>query len=121
MQPLTADLRSWLATMSARPTRASARIAQRMRLQLGLMTGGESNLATLNIIRTTECPAQNHVTIAVTGDVAHTYHGDMADFLAPMTNDEKNAFVKGLLRFAKIGRTNAQMRNALTNGVTVTV
>lgn len=78
-------------------------------------------MASMTLQRTTECPAQNHVTITVTGDVQHVYHGDMADLTSPLTEAEKDAFVKGLIRFAKIGRTKAQVRNALTNGVTVTV
>jgi len=78
-------------------------------------------MASMNIQRTWECGSLNHVTLSVTGDVTHTYHGDMADLIAPITEDEKNAFIKVLIRFAKIGRTNAQVRTALTNGVVVTI
>jgi hypothetical protein len=78
-------------------------------------------MASMNLLRSWECDSQNHVTINVTGDVSHTFHGDMTDLTSPMTEGEKDAFVKGLIRFAKIGRTNAQVRTALTNGVTVTI
>ncbi len=78
-------------------------------------------MASLTLTRTLECAAQNHVVIAVTGDVTYTYRGDMADLTAPISDAEKDAFVKLLIRFAKISRTNNQVRTALTNGVTVTV
>ena len=78
-------------------------------------------MATITLTRTQECTAQTHVTISVTGDVTYTYRGDMEDLTAPMTEEEKAAFVKGLIRFAKIGRTRAQVRTALTSGVVVTI
>ena len=78
-------------------------------------------MATMTLTRTVECDAQNHFTIAVTGDVSYTYHGTMADLTGPISDSEKEAFIKLLIRFAKIGRTNAQVRTALTNGVTVTI
>lgn len=78
-------------------------------------------MASMTITRTWECGALNHVTLAVTGDVTYTYHSDMNDLTAPITDEEKAAFVRVLIRFARIGRTNAQVRNALTSGVTVTV
>ena len=78
-------------------------------------------MASMTITRTAECAAQNHVTLAVTGDVAYTYHGDLDDLTAPITDADKAAFLRVLLRFAKIGRTRAQVRTALANGFTVTV
>jgi hypothetical protein len=78
-------------------------------------------MASLTITRTTECGAQNHVTLSVTGDVTHTYRGDMASLTEPLTDADKDVFIKVLIRFAKIGRTNAQVRTALTNGATVTI
>lgn len=78
-------------------------------------------MASITLTRTFECAAQNHIGIAVTGDVSYTYHGDMADITAPITDSEKQAFIKVLLRIAKIGRTAAQVRTALTNGYTVTI
>ncbi len=78
-------------------------------------------MASITLTRTQECAAQNHVVIAVTGDVTYTYRGDMADLTAPITEAEKDAFVKLLIRFAKLTRTNVQVRTALGNGVTVTL
>lgn len=78
-------------------------------------------MASMTLTRTTECAAQNHVTITVTGDVSHVYRGDMVDLTAPITETEKDIFIKMIIRFAKIGRTNGQVRTALANGVTVTI
>lgn len=78
-------------------------------------------MASITLTRTFECAAQNHITLNVTGDVSYTFHGDMGDITSPISEDEKQAFIKVLLRIAKIGRTRAQVRTALTNGYTVTV
>ncbi len=78
-------------------------------------------MSSLTLTRTFECAAQNHITIAVTGDVTYTYRGTLEEITAPVTEEEKEAFIKVLMRVAKIGRTRAQIRNALTNGYTVTI
>ena len=78
-------------------------------------------MATITLTRTSECAAQNHIVIAVTGDVAYTYHGELEDILSPISDDEKDAFVKVFLRIAKIGRTKAQVRTALGTGYVVTI
>ncbi len=78
-------------------------------------------MSSLTLTRTQECAAQNHVVITVTGDVTYTYRGDMADLTGPISDAEKDAFVKLLIRFSKITRTNAQVRTALGNGATVTL
>lgn len=78
-------------------------------------------MASLTFTRTWECASQNHITINVTGDVEYTFHGDMDDLTGPVTEADKAACLKVLLRIAKIGRTRAQIRNALANGYTVTI
>ena len=78
-------------------------------------------MSSITLTRTAECTSQNHVTIAVTGDVTHTFHGDMDMLTDPITDAEKDIFIKCLIRLGKIGRTRAQLRNALSNGVTVTL
>ena len=78
-------------------------------------------MATITLTRTFECTAQNHIVIAVTGDVAYTYHGTLDDILAPISDNDKDTFIKVLLRTAKIGRTKAQIRTALGAGYAVTI
>lgn len=78
-------------------------------------------MATLTITRTFECTAQNHVHLNITGDVSHVVRSDMVDLTAPLTDEDKTTFIRALIKLAKIGRTNAQVRTALQNGVTVTI
>ena len=78
-------------------------------------------MASITLTRTRECANQNHVTIAVTGDVTYEFHSDMDFLTAPVTDEEKDIFLKCLLKIAKIGRTRAQIRTGLTNGYTVTI
>lgn len=78
-------------------------------------------MASITLTKSTECASQNHLIVAVTGDVSYTWHTDLDDISESITNDEKIAFLKVLLRIAKIGRTRAQVRTALTNGYTITI
>ena len=78
-------------------------------------------MSTITLQRVVECSAQNHVTIVVTGDVTHTYRSTMEELLAPMNDEERDAFVKGIIRFAKLTRSAEQVRTALASGVAVTI
>lgn len=78
-------------------------------------------MASITITRTSECTSLNHVHLEVTGDAQYSYDGTMDDIMSPISDSEKDIFIKVLLRIAKIGRTTAQVRNALTNGYTVTI
>jgi len=78
-------------------------------------------MSSITITRISECASQNHVVLEVSGDVSYTYRGDMDTLTAPVTEDEKEAFIKVLMKIAKIGRTRAQIRTGLTNGYTITI
>ena len=78
-------------------------------------------MATLTLTLTGLCPAGNHFSLTASGDVSHTVTFAVDNFDAPLSDFEKDAFVRALVKFAKIGRTNLQVRTALTNGATVTV
>ena len=78
-------------------------------------------MATLTLTRSITCTAENHFTLTATGDVNHEAHFSVEQFSAPPTEVEKDAFVKLLVKFARIGRTNQQVLTALNNGVVVTV
>lgn len=78
-------------------------------------------MATLTLTLTDVCEGGEHFTLTVTGDVAHTCRYGVKEFMAPLTAEEKDAFVKGLVRFAKIGRTAQQVKTALAAGASVTV
>jgi hypothetical protein len=78
-------------------------------------------MAMLQLQASNFCASENHFTLTATGDVSYTTHFSVDDFLAPLTKNEKDAFLKALVRFAMIGRTSAQVKTALINGVTVTI
>lgn len=78
-------------------------------------------MATLTLKMAGICAGGEHFTLAATGDVEHSCKYSVQEFLAPITQEEKAAFLKVLVRFAKIGRTQQQVKNALLAGVSVTV
>jgi hypothetical protein len=78
-------------------------------------------MATMQLKASSFCAADNHFTLTASGDVSFVTRYEVGEFLAPLTDDEKTAFLKALVRFAKIGRTSAQVKTALTAGVTVTI
>ena len=78
-------------------------------------------MPTITLTRTNVCPSGNHFTINVTGDVSHTANYSVEEFLAPVTPEEKDLFIKMLIKFAKVGRTKAQAVNALDAGYQVTI
>lgn len=78
-------------------------------------------MATMTLTATNFCAADNHFTLTASGDISHSVQYKVDEFLAPLTTEEKDAFLKVLVRFAKIGRTSAQVKTALINGATVTL
>ncbi len=69
-----------------------------------------------------ECAAGDHLRLSVTGDVPAQDIGIyLPDLTSTITEEEKQAFLKVLLRVAKIGRTQQQVKTALTNGYTITI
>lgn len=69
-----------------------------------------------------ECAAGDHLRLSVTGAVPAQDIGIyLPDLTSTITEEEKQAFLKVLLRVAKIGRTQQQVKTALTNGYTITI
>lgn len=71
----------------------------------------------------TFCPSGGHinVTLTVNAVTQGQWSGLNADdFRAPITEDEKLAFVKLLVRLHAIGKTPAQLRADAIAGITVT-
>lgn len=67
------------------------------------------------------CASGTHFTLEATGDVNYSTDYSIYDFTAPLTDEEKSAFLKALVWFARITRTNAQVKTALLNGVQVSL
>ena len=79
-------------------------------------------MASVTVALTTICGGGNHLVFSVTGARSMTVLGEIASMVdAPMTDEEAAAFVKGMVKLGKVGRTNAQLRTLFQNGVTVTV
>lgn len=79
-------------------------------------------MATITLQKVYECAAGDHLRVIVSGDVqAQDFGIYLPDLAGQITEEEKQAFLKVLLRVAKIGRTQQQVKTALTNGYTVTI
>jgi len=79
-------------------------------------------MANITFTKVYECAAGDHLRLAVTGDVpAQDVSIYLPDLTGSITDEEKQAFLKVLLRVARIGRTQTQIKTALTNGYTLTI
>lgn len=79
-------------------------------------------MTSITLTKIYECASGDHLKLAVTGDVpTQDISIYLPDVASPITDDEKQAFFKVLLRAAKIGRTQNQIKTALTNGYTITI
>ncbi len=79
-------------------------------------------MASITFKKVYECAAGDHLRLTITGDVPSQEIGVyLPDLTGSITDEEKQAFLKVLLRVARIGRTQTQIKNALTNGYTITI
>lgn len=79
-------------------------------------------MATITFQKVYECAAGDHLRLSVSGNVpAQDVGVYLPDLAGAISEDEKQAFLKVLLRVAKIGRTQQQLKTALTNGYTITI
>ena len=78
-------------------------------------------MSSITLTTVYECAGGDHLRINVTGDVTATIPIYYPDMLEPVTDEEKQIFLKLLLKIAKITRTKNQIKNGLVNGYTVTI
>lgn len=80
-------------------------------------------MAILVLTLANACSSGGHVNISATvNGVSKGVHPFEADeLLNDITDDEIAAAIKIVLRLYKIGKTRAQVRTAITSGLTVTV
>lgn len=79
-------------------------------------------MASITFKKVYECAAGDHLRLTITGDVPSQEIGVyLPDLAGAITEEEKQAFLKVLLRVARIGRTQAQLKTALTNGHTINI
>lgn len=60
-------------------------------------------------------------TLSVDGQSVQWRGVDVSEVLAPITDDDKFVLLRIILKLVKQGRTLAQARTLLTNGVSVTI
>lgn len=77
-------------------------------------------MATITLTLSSTCAGGGHQTFVVTGAFSRTMNTTI-DLDEPMSAEERESFVKGLVKLVKMGRTNAQARTLLQAGVTVVV
>ena len=77
-------------------------------------------MSTVTVRLTNICTGGNHLTFTVTGDAERTQTLDLSVLTEPVSEHEVEAVLKLICKLAKKGRTNAQARNLLQAGVTVT-
>ena len=79
-------------------------------------------MASITFTKVYECATGDHLRLSITGDVPSQEIGVyLPDLVGTITEDEKQVFLKVLLRIAKIGRTQTQIKTALNNGYTITI
>jgi len=79
-------------------------------------------MANITLQKVYECATGDHLRLSVSGDVpAQDVGVYLPDLAGAITEEEKQAFLKVLLRVAKIGRTQQQVKTASTNGYTITI
>lgn len=78
-------------------------------------------MASITITLTDICAGGNHLTYSVTGAKTISVSGVRDDLIEPFTDDEAQVFIKVITKLAKSGRTMAQARTLLQNGVTINI
>jgi hypothetical protein len=78
-------------------------------------------MSSITLTTVYECAGGDHLRINVTGDVADTIPVYYPDMLLPISDEDRQIFLKVLLRIAKITRSKNQIKNGLANGYTVTI
>ena len=78
-------------------------------------------MSSITLTTVYECAGGDHLRINVTGDVTATIPIFYPDTLEPVTDADKEIFLKVLLKIAKITRNKNQIKNGLAAGYTVTI
>lgn len=79
-------------------------------------------MSTITFLKVYECAAGDHLRLQVSGDVpSQDVSVYLPDLTGAITDEEKQIFLKVLLRVARIGRSQQQVKTAVTNGYTITI
>jgi len=80
-------------------------------------------VATITLKTTYECAGGDHLMIASTGDVVDTIAVYAPDLVGEVSEEERQIFLKVLLRISLITRTKAQLKTTMSSaqGLKVTI
>ena len=78
-------------------------------------------MSTITLTKTYECASGDHLAISVSGDAVGTINIYAPDLAGTITDDDREAFLRVLLRIAKKTRSKAQLKTLLTSGWTLTI
>ena len=78
-------------------------------------------MATVTLTLYDPCDGGDHFTLTLTGDVTGARRYDVAEIQDIVQNVQREELAAAIIRIAKIGRTNAQLKALLQAGITVTI
>lgn len=78
-------------------------------------------MATVTVQLSNICPGGGHGKLAVTGNISRFKHIDFSDFIDKVQSMDDEDVLAALVKIAKIGRTNAQLKTLLQSSFTVTI
>ena len=78
-------------------------------------------MSTITLTKSYECAGGDHLKIAITGDVTSTINFYAPDLADQVTEEDRETFLRVLLKIGKKTRTKAQLKTLLTNGWTITI
>lgn len=78
-------------------------------------------MATVTLTLTDVCAGGGHFTLTLSGDVTGSKTMTLEEIRDLMQTVGREELAAAILRLAQHGRTNNQLRNLLTAGITVTV
>jgi hypothetical protein len=78
-------------------------------------------MTTLTLTASKLCKAGNHFQLTVTGDVSYVLHTSADEVMAPVTEEDKEAFLRVFLRLYARGKTRNQVKQALVAGLEFTL
>lgn len=79
-------------------------------------------MATVAIALISSCAGQGHVhlNVSINGGAVQAYRLHIDEMMIPLTTEEREIILRGLLKLHAAGKTKAQMRTSVIAGVNVT-
>ena len=75
--------------------------------------------ATITLTHTCSGGGHKRYSLSIDGGPAHVINTTMDNLQSALTDDEKEAFIKAMVKLDKIGKTWAQVNTNFTNGIQV--